>query len=80
MARKNANTWYIGGINGIPDSLEVSVSLPFIPQGDYLIEIISDGNEFRSFQFSKRMFEPGKPEKFNMKPYGGFVAVIRKQD
>jgi len=44
------------------------------------MDITNDGKNDRSFQFSKRIFEAGDTVNVSLKPYGGFVAVIRKQE
>ncbi|MFC2124343.1 glycoside hydrolase family 97 catalytic domain-containing protein [Bacteroidota bacterium] len=80
LARQSEGTWYIAGINGSEDPLDTSFGLPFVSEGDYLIEIINDAKEVRAFQFSKRIFEAGSNIDISMKPYGGFVAIIREQE
>ncbi len=77
MARQHEGLWYIGGINGQDEAEEVVLSLPFITRGNYLMEIINDGRDDRSFLFSKKPFKPGDEVIIDMKPRGGFVAVLR---
>lgn len=77
IARRKGNLWYIGAINGLNEDKNVEVKLPFVTEGNYLLEIISDGKDDRSFQFSKKQFEPGDSVSVSLRPHGGFTGVLR---
>ena len=76
LARENKNTWYIGGINGTNDSVHVTIRLPFINDGNYLMEIITDGPREDSFMYFKKPFDKETSIPLAIKPRGGFVARL----
>jgi alpha-glucosidase len=42
MARRSGDVWYLGALTGW-EAQELNISLDFVPEGDYVIEIFRDG-------------------------------------
>ena len=78
IAREKNGTWYVGGINGLNDSTELTVSLPFINDGTHLLEVITDGDKDGSFMYYKKPFDKNTSIPVTLKPRGGFVARLIK--
>jgi len=76
LARENDGTWYFGGINGTDESRTVELELPFIKEGSYLAEIITDGEKDRSFMYYKKPFNNTASLQLEMKPFGGFTGKL----
>jgi len=80
MARENNKRWYIGAINGQEEVQKVILDLPFISEGEYMMEIINDGDKDRSFRYAKKPIKPGNSIEITMRARGGFVAVLKSLD
>jgi hypothetical protein len=80
VARKNNGKWYLGAINGQEESLKILIDLPFLTEGEFMMEIINDGEKDRSFRYAKKPLKPGDTVELMMRPRGGFVAVINLLD
>ncbi len=78
LARKKNNTWYVGGINGLNDSTSVTIQMPFIDDGSYLLEIITDGERPGMFMYYKKPFDRNTKIPLTLEPRGGFVARLLK--
>ena len=76
MARESEGTWYFGGINGTDESRTIELKLPFIKEGSYLAEIITDGEKDRTFMYYKKPFDNTAILKVEMKPFGGFAGRL----
>jgi hypothetical protein len=77
MARCKDGVWYIGGLNGTNEAMELSVDLSFLKKGNYTMTLFKDGKEARSFAISDENLSD-RLLKIPTLPRGGFVAVIRK--
>ena len=76
LARKNDDIWYVSGISGLNESIHVGFHLDFLPEGNYRMDIISDGADDKSFSFNTVSFVPDHDHAVHMLPRGGFSAVI----
>jgi hypothetical protein len=76
IARRNGDTWYLSGISGLEESMDVKVDLGFLPQGNYTVELISDGEQINEFSFDTMEVEAGQTLTVPMAARGGFAAVI----
>lgn len=76
LARKNNGMWYFGGINGTKETIQLDLKLPFIKEGSYLAEIITDGEKDRSFMYYKKPFNNTSNLTLEIKPFGGFTGRL----
>jgi alpha-glucosidase len=76
LASRIGNVWYVAGINGEQESKEVSVVLPFIKQGQFQLNLITDGADSKRFANDTRSFKPGESIQIKMLGNGGFVAIL----
>ena len=72
IARKFDNTWYVAGINGEETDEDLSLKLPFI-KGTKSGNLITDGEDNRSFDMEKIIYTPRDSFKIKLKGNGGFV-------
>jgi hypothetical protein len=71
LARRKGSDWYIGGINGLTESVEISFDLPKeISQS--VLKIITDGDEKGDFKAYE--LKVNGNVKLTLKPMSGFVA------
>lgn len=76
LAREHEGIWYFGGINGTSDTVSISLQMPFIKQGSYLAEIITDGKKERTFIYYKKPFTIESSLDLALQPYGGFAGKL----
>jgi alpha-glucosidase len=76
LARRNGSTWFVGGINGEKNGQRLSVPLSFLPQGDYRMTLIGDGENPESFSERTAEVKSGETVQADVLPYGGFVMEI----
>jgi hypothetical protein len=76
LAREKDGIWYFAGINGSDEPRSVDLQLPFIKEGSYLAEIITDGEKERSFMYYKKPFDNTTSLNIEMKPLGGFAGKL----
>jgi alpha-glucosidase len=80
MARRSGDTWYLGAMTGW-DALGMEISLDFLPEGEYTVEMYVDGpNSYRIARDYKKVTLPLSSDRkltINMAPGGGFAAVIK---
>ncbi len=76
LARENNGMWYFGGINGTEETIQIDLKLPFIKEGSYLAEIITDGEKDRSFMYYKKPFNNTSNLTIEIKPFGGFTGRL----
>lgn len=81
VARRNGNTWYIGGMAG-DKSVDFNIPLNFISENS-TIEIWEDGvnvnRQARDFTYKKREIKKGDTLNIKMYTGGGFVAIINSK-
>ncbi len=80
MARRSGDVWYVGGMTGWnPKDLELS--LDFLPEGEYTVEIFVDGaNAYRIARDYKKVVSALPADRkitVHMAPGGGFAAIIK---
>lgn len=80
LARKNNENWFVGGINADEFSKEIEINFSFLDEGKFEAEIINDGKN--NLEFSSEFLEISKKstKKITLKPFGGFVVRIKKQN
>ena len=79
LARCKDNVWYVGGLNGTNEVLNLSFNLDFLKKGsDYKMTLFQDGKESHLFSISKKTIS-SKTLRVSTLPRGGFVAVFRKK-
>ncbi len=80
MARRSGDTWYVGGMTGW-DSRSTEISLDFLPEGEYTVELFVDGaNAYRIARDYKKITSALPSDKkltVHMAPGGGFAAIIK---
>ena len=80
MARRSGDTWYVGAMTGW-DAMGMEISLDFLPEGEYTIEMYIDGvNAHRIARDYKKVISTLPADRkitINMAPAGGFAAVIK---
>ena len=78
-ASRKGDVWYVGGLTGW-DERKVKIDLGFLGDGQWTVELFSDGvNVDRNAKdYRKTEFAAGKKMTVEMAPGGGFAARIRK--
>jgi alpha-glucosidase len=80
-ARQKGNDWFIAGLNGT-NAKEISLSLNFIPQGDYKMIICKDGvnaNNYGSdYEITEGGFQSSQSLQVKMAKGGGFLISLKK--
>ena len=80
MARRSGDVWYVGGMTGW-DSRSLELSLDFLPEGEYTVEIFVDGaNAYRIARDYKKVVSTLPADRnltVHMAPGGGFAAIIK---
>jgi alpha-glucosidase len=79
IARRKGDTWYMSGIHGFDDRKTVNLKMDFLSESGYVVELISDGESPRSFNFETRSINAGDELTVEMLPKGGFAAVITRK-
>ncbi len=77
LARRNGDTWYVGGINGEDRAKNVALDLGFLGDGRYSLDLIADGADPRSFGGKAMKVDRSSPVRVAVRPFGGFVATIK---
>jgi hypothetical protein len=77
VARKSANAWYIGGINGTGEELTVDIDLSILPDAGLNLTVIQDGKTNNEFETEEITFQNSGMRTVKIKPYGGFVATLK---
>ena len=79
MARRNGDSWYVGGLTG-HDARTVTVDLGFLGEGDWKVELFKDGiNAVRHAEDYRKVTGcAGETLEVRMAPGGGFAAIFTK--
>jgi len=78
LARKKGDVWYLGGINGQDTEKTLDLDLSFLGEGEYQVNIIKDGADPASFDFSEATLDASNPLELSMLPKGGFVVTLTR--
>lgn len=83
MARRKGDNWYVGALTDwTPRDMELS--LDFLPEGNYVVEIFKDGinADLAARDYAKEEISVTNASKINihMAPGGGWVAKVAKQE
>lgn len=79
-ARQKGDDWYVGGMTNW-DARTMKIDLSFLPEGNYEVELFSDGvNANRvARDYKRKVFQlTDKTMEIRMAPGGGFAMAIRK--
>ena len=76
IARRRAQDWYLGGLNGENEAKTVSLDLSFLGDGAWFAKLIADGANATSFDSSERQLKTGEMLEVKLLPQGGFVARL----
>ena len=77
MARRKAESWYVGGINGTGDTLNLSIDLSVIGMNGLKGMLIRDGRNARDLKSEPLEVPAGDNLELNLMPNGGFVSVFQ---
>lgn len=80
IARKKANQWYIGGLNGKDEPQTLILKFDFLDKGKYPLQLIKDGKDDKSFSSETINVKKGDTLKIECLPRGGFVCVLKTQN
>ncbi|MEO6525335.1 MAG: glycoside hydrolase family 97 catalytic domain-containing protein [Gemmatimonadaceae bacterium] len=76
LARRRGTDWYVAGINGDTAVARAEVPLRFLGSGTYGVELISDGEEQRSFAHAATTLTVRDTMTVELAAQGGFVARL----
>ncbi|GAB3511965.1 glycoside hydrolase family 97 protein [Emticicia fontis] len=81
MARRKGDNWYISGINGLNVDKAINLNFSLISNGEYIKQSLKDGNTPRDIVSSEVSIPVQAGFTINevMKPYGGFLIVLKKK-
>jgi hypothetical protein len=80
IACRKGNQWYIGGLNGKDEPQALETHFDFLGKGNYLLQLIKDGNDSVSFSYDSMHVKNGDIVKVDCLPRGGFVGILKVQD
>jgi hypothetical protein len=72
LARRSDEVWYVAGINGSKDVLDLNVELPFQTNRNGLL--VSEGETLRTFRLDTLKLNGSGSFSLRLDPFGGFVA------
>jgi hypothetical protein len=76
IARRKGESWYIGGINGTGDPINLSIDLMVIGNSGFKGILIRDGKNPRDLQSEILDLEAGGKMNISLLPFGGFTAIF----
>lgn len=74
LARRHGDDWYIAGINGTDQPLEIAANFSWVHEKRVGSQI-TDG-EHGGFAFEQKTLYPNKPYHITLQPFGGFVLTL----
>lgn len=81
LARRNGNTWYIGGMT--VDAQEFEIDLYFLEEGAYQVQLMEDGinsdKNAEDYSFAEAQVNKSDKLKVKMNRGGGFAAIITRK-
>jgi hypothetical protein len=78
MVRKNGDTWYIAGINGLKKPQDLTVDFNFLEAGAYNLNLIKDGETARSFATIIKEVSTDSTVTVSCLPEGGFAGILER--
>jgi len=82
IARRNGNEWFVSAITDW-DARDFDISLDFLDEGEYTIELIKDGlnADLRAIDYVLETDSVNKESRFHLQlaPGGGWIARIYKK-
>lgn len=82
-ARRKADNWYVGALTDWTER-DLEISLDFLPEGNYVMEIFKDGinadRAARDYAKEEITVSNTSKVKIHMAPGGGWVAKVAKQE
>ena len=80
IARKKADNWYLGALNGLDKKQSLKLDLSFIKDNnDYTAKLFTDSGSGNSFSI-KDIQVKEIPDLIECLPHGGFVIEFKKKD
>ncbi len=76
LARRSGASWYLGGIHASDASIEYSIPLGFLDDGDYELTLVEQGQSPSDFSQRVESIGAGDALTIRLPPRGGFVARI----
>jgi hypothetical protein len=80
MARKNGDTWFIGGINGTDKEQSWEIDLSRLGSQEFTAAVITDGASDTEFFAEELSVKSGEKLKVKVLPFGGFVATLKSNN
>lgn len=81
IARRKGDTWFLAGINGGSEARQENLRLgSWAGMETWQVELIHEGKDGRNFATEKLTLRADQPWPVTFRPYGGFVATLRKTD
>ena len=78
IARKKGDQWYIAGLNGKDKAQTLEISFDFLDKGNYVLKIIKDGKDEKSFLYKSLNVNQEDIIKVDCLPRGGFACILKK--
>ena len=76
LARRSGQTWYVAGINGTDEDIDLAFSLDRLNSAAKTARLFSDGEADRDIRVSDLALD-GSPVSIPCRPRGGFLLVIQ---
>ncbi|MBS1601696.1 MAG: glycoside hydrolase family 97 catalytic domain-containing protein [Bacteroidetes bacterium] len=77
IARRSGRSWYIGGLNGEDHGQALQLSFGYLGNGEYELELISDGETDKAFARKTLTIRKGGHVSVDCLPRGGFAATLK---
>ncbi len=76
LARRSGKTWYVAGLNGTAQSMEIEVNTGIFSQEKLEVGLIADGTGQTSLKLNEMTINAGETLTVSMQAYGGFVGTF----
>jgi hypothetical protein len=76
IARKSGNSWYIGGINGTNETMDLSIDISVLTDNKTDLFLITDSDKPDKFDTGKLSIDKGEKLNLSLKAAGGFAATL----
>ncbi len=78
LFRQKDGVYYLGGINGEMEPKDVTFTLRHLPEGNYILSLIADGEHKEDYKIKELTVNRETPVTLHMLPAGGFAAQITR--